>query len=296
MHCDYLNITVPEDASGGVTQEVLKIVSAVGAQAVTRGLYKLATGGTYKVDDKLGFSFFSASGDMLSALRGSDSFASYLSAFASVPHRVSNMHVAHDLHGSDSPAILKALVKKARSGAGIKLTRKKLNPQTQVKSILSQSVDGRETGSVYLGSRTAEVRAIVYDKQNERLQRASVVVPPCTRFELSVSGKVGVSLRDAQLPDAVFWHFMRDVLPVPSGVPDWAPNGVFFELPAKVALLPATALKKLIQDSPQVEQMFRLADSVGPKGYEYMLRLINDQYQRHSRVVAEGSQSVSAAS
>lgn len=282
MHCDYLNVTVPEGHSDIVRSELLNIVTTAGAIAVNRGLYRVATGGTFKHEEKRGFHFFGASGDMLSSLRGLGALAPYLAAIGDVPHNVSLMHVAHDVHGSDSPTVLKHLVKKVRSASGIRLTRKKLNPQTQVMSVLSQGRDGRDTGTLYLGRRKSEVWAKVYDKQHERFQRASEEVPPCTRYELSASGKSGASLRDVYEPEAIFWHFMSEVLPAPENAPEWVPGGAGFTLPPRVSYLPAEALKRLVEGSEQLSQMFEFVDRIGPEGYARFLRLLNDRYRAHS--------------
>lgn len=290
MHCDYLNITVPEGHSDSVRAELLSIVSATGAIAVNRGLYRVATGGTFKHEEKRGFHFFSASGDMLASLRGFGAFSSYLSAIGDAPHNVSLMHVAHDVPGSDSPTVLKHLVKKARSTGGIRLTRKKLNPQTQVLTMLSQGRDGRDTGTVYLGRRGAEVWSKVYDKQHQLFQVMGREVPPCTRYELSVSSKAGASLRDAYEPEAIFWRFMSEVLPAPENAPDWVAGGAGFSLPPKVSYLPSEALKRLVEGSAQLTQMFELADRMGPHGYARFLRLMNDRYKAHvSATINRGS-------
>lgn len=294
MHCDYLNVTIPEGHSDSVRTELLSIVTTAGAIAVNRGLYRVATGGTFKHEEKRGFHFFGASGDMLASLRGLGALAPYLAAIGDVPHNVSLMHVAHDVHGSDSPTVLKHLVKKVRSADGIRLTRKKLNPQTQVMTVLSQGRDGRDTGTVYLGRRKSEVWAKVYDKQHERYQRASESVPPCTRYELSASGKSGASLRDVYEPDAIFWHFMSEVLPAPENAPAWVPGGAGFSLPPRVSYLPAEALKRLVEGSAQLEQMFELVDRIGPHGYARFLRLVNDCYKAHvsptiNRFLVEGA-------
>jgi len=294
MHCDYLNVTVPDGDADSVTGELLSIVSAVGGSAVMPGLFKLATGGTFKTEAKRGFQFYSASGDFLAGLRGHGMFENYLSAFAG-PHNVSQMHIAHDVYGTDTPALLGKLVKRTRKEPGVRLTRKKLNARTQVKTLFSASADGRDTGTVYLGNRKAEVWAKVYDKQNERLQNANQEIPPCTRYELSVSGKAGASLRDAHSPEAIFWNFMSDVLPAPSDAPEWFKGGQGFSLPPKVALLPAEALKRLIESSPHYDQIFALADRMGPHGYDYLLRLINARHNTHLRSLdQQGSDSESS--
>lgn len=289
MHCDYLNVTVPESDAQPVESELLSIVSSIGASAVATGIYKLTSGGTFKTEPKRGFQFFSASGDFLATLRSHGLYDTYLSAIALAPHNVSLMHVAHDLYGSDSPALLAQIVKRTRKEPGIRLTRKRLNPRSQVRTLFSQSADGRDTGTVYLGTRKSEVWAKVYDKQQERLQNAGQETPPCTRYELSVSGKAGASLKDAHSPAAIFWHFMSEVLQRPPGAPEWVKGGLGYALPPKVALLPAEALKRLVESSPQLRQMFTLSDRIGPKGYERFLRLLHDAYEEHQRSLDQPS-------
>lgn len=280
MHCDYLNITVPEASSREVHSDLLGVISGVGAVAVFEGLYKILSGGSLKIEPKRGFTLYSASGGFLSALREYGYYSSYLAAFSASPHNVSRLDIAHDVPG-ESPPLLRRLVRQVKSKSGLKLTRKALNPQTQLKMILSPGPDGVETGSVYLGNRSAEVRAKVYDKQHERRSVARVDIPPTTRYELTVTGKAGASLRDAYEPDAIFWHFMSEVLSAPPDAPLWHSGSLGYDLPSKVALLPSEALRRLLDTSPQLLQMFALADRIGPHGYQYFLRLLNDRYQAH---------------
>ena len=282
MHCDYLNITVPETDSDTVHGELLEVISTVGASAVYDGLFKLPTGGTFKTEEKRGFTMFGTSGDFLATLRSHGLFPTYLSAFAGLPHNVSQMHIAHDLP-IDSPREIRRLYAKVQSDDGLRLTRKKLHPSSQVKKLTSPGGDGRETGTIYLGTRRAEVWAKVYDKQLERKQRANQDIPTTTRYELSVSGKAGASLRDAQDPEAIFWHFMSEVLPAPPDAPEWVKGGLGYSLPSKIALLPAEALKRLLENSAQLQQMFDLSERIGPHGYDYLLRQINERYQEHVR-------------
>ena len=280
MHCDYLNTTVPDTHSDSIKSDILNIASSVGAVAVQDGLYKILKSGTLKIDDKRGFTLFSASGGFLSALRDYGAFASYLSIISDVPHNVSLMHVAHDIQGDNSPATLGRIYKRATGDRGVRLTRKRVK---YVKKLMSPGPDGRDTGTVYLGHRRSEVWAKVYDKSKERFDNAGVDVPPCTRYELSVSGKAGASLRDAYSPAPMFWHFMTNVL---SGAPEgseWSPGSQGFTLPPNVALLPAESLRRLLESSPQFSQMLTLADQIGPHGCEYFLRLVNDRVREHQR-------------
>lgn len=281
MHVDYLNVTVPEDHSQPVESSLLGVVSAVGATAAYEGLYRLLEGGTFKAASKRGFRLYSASGGFLAALRGYGLMNSYLSSFVGYPHNVSMLHIAHDVPG-DSPRELRRVLRQARSSSGVRLTRKKLSPSKQVKSIMSLDDKGRETGTVYLGTRKSEVWAKVYDKRHERLQNAGVETPATTRYELSVSGKAGASLRDVDSPEAMFWHFMSEVLDRPEGVADWCPAGEGFSLPSTVSLLPAEALRRQLEDSAALQQWFDLVDRIGPEGYRFFLRLVHERFAAHS--------------
>ena len=225
MHADYLNVTMPDGDAPDVESELLKIVAAVGGTSITDGLYKLTSGGTFRSEAKRNFHYFGVSGDFLATLREHALYDAYLGAVAYAPHKVTRLDIAHDVYDSDSPAVLARLVRATRSEKGVRLSRKKLNPQTQVRTMFSMSDDGRDTGLVYLGGRTAEVKAKVYDKRLERKQVANVDFPACTRFELTVTDKVGVSLRDAQSPEAIFWNFMSEVLPAPPDASEWVKGG-----------------------------------------------------------------------
>lgn len=278
MHADYLNITVPTTQVVPVQSEILSVISSVGAVGSAGGVYRLATGGTFKVDERRGFTLFGASGDALGALRGASLYESYLSPFALVPHNVSLLHIAHDVRG-DAPTVLKSLVAHSRGSRGLKLSRKRLNPETQVRTLLSMGRDGRDTGTVYLGTRKAECRAKVYDKSDERFRRAGLEIPPTVRYELEVTGKTGVSLKDAYEPEAIFWHFMSDIFgSAPSGISEWVPGGQGFSIAPGVPSLPAESLRRLLDGSPFLAQCFALADSIGPHGYEYFLRLLHERY------------------
>lgn len=280
MHSDYLNVTVPDTDSRSVTESLLEIVSSVGAVAAHKGLYKLSGRGTLKLGGKPGYELYSASGGLLEALREHGMYSTYLTVFGEVPHRVTQLHVAHDVYDLDAPKLLQALYRRADGQPGIHLTRKRAQP----KQIMAPGRDGRTTGTVYLGTRKSEAWAKVYDKAQERWDRAREEWPPCVRFELSVSGKAGVSLRDAYSPESIFWHYMRDVLgPPPSDVPDWEPGAQGFSLPSKVSLLPAEALRRLVESSPQLEQMLDLSRQLGPHGYAHLMRLINARCLQHAR-------------
>lgn len=277
MHCDWVNISVPEDSTPEVDRELRLILGSIGAlsglRQATGELHKLSSGGTLKKTDGRGFSFYGASGAFLEALRANDLFDNYLSVFASVPHSVTRMDIAHDVF-TDAPPVLRKLYSDCKKGK-IQLTRKRLSPG---QFSWSQHVrdDGADSGTVYLGRRTSEVYAKVYDKLKERQDAGfSDYTTPTTRYELTVSGKQGISLADVQRPVALFWRYMSGILPRPKSVPDWSPlDDAGFSVRPRRSLLPAEVLKQSVEDSLELDKLIGLARDIGPHGYDYFLSLL----------------------
>lgn len=275
MHCDYLNVSVPETDSSAVDKKIVRLMCDIGAVAITDELFKIigGSGGTLKHVTKRGFSFYSASGSLLTSLRSFGLYNDFLSVFSDHPHRVTKIDVAHDLPCSSQP-LLDDIYLRANSGE-IKLTRKGLN---HVKKQFSVGVDGFDTGTVYLGARTAEVRARVYDKQQERLDKGFPWDDgPTTRFELTATNKVGISLKDAAEPSALFWRFMSDLLPAPANAPEWVPGGIGFVMPGRPDVLPVDLLKRKVSQSPEVQILLDLAADCGPKGLDMLFRLMRQR-------------------
>ena len=169
----------------------------------------------------------SASGVVLSTLRSAGVWPAFLRVLSSDVHRLTRLDVALDVP-VDAPPLLEALYSRASSG-GVALTRKALDPVRHVSRWQSPDLAGRDSGTVYLGGKAAEVRARVYDKRLERVAHGFSDPGPCLRAELTVTSAMGISLKDAWEPAPVFWHFMAGALEGfvarPSGVPAWVPGG-----------------------------------------------------------------------
>lgn len=286
MHCDFLNITVPLDDADTAMKGLLPIFGYLGLTGQNYGsklLYRSEGGGALTLEDKKSFWLYSASGQILSLLRAQDMLSQYLGVFAEVRHRVSLMHIAHDVPVS-APARLAALYARANSEKGLRLTRKRLQ-RHQVRKVFRQDADGNDTGTVYLGSPKAEVRAKVYDKRFERITKAGYDPAPLTRYELELTAKAGATLRDVAEPDSAFWHYMEEVMgrPRPDGVAPWSKGESGYKLPPKVSLLPAEIIKRGIERSADFEQWIALADSMGDHGRDYLIRLL------HARVAGQAS-------
>ena len=133
---------------------------------------------------------------------------------------------------------------------------------------------GVSTGMLYLGGRKAEVRAAVYDKRNERLDRGFPDPGPTLRAELRLSGKMGITLRDLVSCDPCYWHYMGNLFPRPSGVPLWVPNDSDYKLEPAMPLEPYELLRRRVETSPDIAHILDIASRLGPHGYETLLMLL----------------------
>jgi hypothetical protein len=173
--------------------------------------------------------------------------------------------VALDAWGLDGAAAVAQVYREARSGSH-QLTRKAIAPGN-VSQIMRPDDRGVDTGTVYLGTRRAEVRAKVYDKRWERLCAGSPDAGAWTRYELTVTGKMGVTLRDVAEPAGVFWHHMgRSLLECPHRPPSWAPYAEGYELPKRTPLTPYQVLQRRMESSAELRELVHLAGLSGEVG------------------------------
>ena len=196
-------------------------------------------------------------------------------------HKVTRLDATLDVD-VDAPPVLHRLVKRARVGAGVQLTRKRILP-AQVTTLLSTRLDGRLSGTAYFGSKTAPVRLCVYDKQKERVDAGVLDAPPCLRYELRLRNGLA-TLRDVSLPAPIFWHHMAGVLRRPVGVPAWSP-AVNAYRPDRVELDPDCRLRRRVEHSPDLAALVALADSL-PGGRAALFREIAWAYPLHAAAQA----------
>jgi len=275
VHVDYLNVTVPETVSATVVDEVKRVLDYCGGVQRTPESYSLGDSGSALVKNRNGYSLVGVSGNGIEALRRYDMYAELLWVFAAKPHRVTRIDIAHDVQ-EPTQAILRSLWRRARGKTGIRLTRKRVAPKNVNRYVRDCLYGDGVTGTVYLGSRKSEVYAKVYDKRNEILDRhGKDIGRPLTRYEMTATSKVGVSLKDASEPEPLFWHFMSNVLSPPTeGVPEWVAGAQGYHMPDRREIMPAERLKQVVSESPEIERWLSYADDVGPTGREYLLGLL----------------------
>lgn len=268
VFCDWLDVTYsPEDFPDA---DAVVFLLSVGAVALPGGgAYRLGEVGVVRVDSNRRCGRISASGGALAALREAGHWMGYLSLLASSPHRVTRLDVAVDTNekGPEVVAHLRALYPQK-----VKLSHKPIG----VRSMLAPNLAGEETGTWYAGHRSkAEVTARVYDKAWELWEKRGEMVPPRTRYEVTVRKGVGPTLRDAAEPTRLFWAYAAPaLLERPPGVPDWVPGwgDGWSYVPPPVDY--AAALRYRVETSEELASLVTLAERVGPGGREYLLRLL----------------------
>lgn len=235
---DYLNVSVPVEISEEVRSSVLSVVDSLGNfDETVPGLFQFyeigvrkgnvvpVPLGTLKFGRRGKVATISASGALLRLLRDRGLYSEYLAVLGSFPHRVTMLHATADFLAPDVPAVVQS-VKAAAYAGELAFTRKRVLP-TQCQHVFSVDVDGRETGTVYLGQRkNADVWAKVYDKRHERLSRGFADPGSLVRVEIAVMSAVGATLRDAAEPSDIFWHFAgRSLVEAPVEFAGWEAHG-----------------------------------------------------------------------
>ena len=286
--CDYVSCTTPREHYPEVSASLLELLRAAGGHAEQDGLLRLGERGTFKHQVKYGVGVYSLSGDALAELRRSravfDWLGEWLTIIGAYSHRVTRLDAAVDIP-AEASAVVGRFYQRARRGR-VQITRKSFRPQEVKRWFGPAVVDGRETGTVYLGARgKRDVTVRVYDKRNEVLQRVvddhGPLTPellalndpgPLVRYELEFGRKVEKTLRDVYEPAKLFWHYAREsLLPglEPADVGSWEPHAVGFSVPRSESL-PAEQLRLLLDTSKDIQRAVVLADRCGLNGRDLL--------------------------
>lgn len=273
IFCDYLDVTyAPDDCPFPEMNQFLlghdfKVARDTGGAVM---YLPPNTRGAVLISHKSRYARISASGGICSHLREIGAWDDYLFILSTSPHKVTRIDAAMDVPTDGAGAI--RVFQERYAGGSISLTRKSL----KIDYILAVRPDGCYTGTMSVGYGTAaRFKAKVYDKAWEALCKRGEQLPPTTRFEVIACKDSGATLRDAALPDAIFWHIAAPaLLQRPSDVPEWVPNMSCVYPPPKRAFDPAETLRRRIEHSAELEALGVLADSMGASGRDYLLHLI----------------------
>jgi len=166
VKCDWLDVTFsPEDAP---FSELRSFLDSVGGEVVSRAddsrqMWRLGHG-VVTFEQRARFARASASGGALDHMRDRDSFYGYLSTLAEQPHAVTRLDACFD---TESPGHVVVADLWRRYPRSCSLRRKAI----ATKRIVSTDADGHETGTFYVGHRSAaRVTARVYDKRQQLIE------------------------------------------------------------------------------------------------------------------------------
>lgn len=268
IFCDWLDVTYSSSYLSPLDDLRLLLLST-GAEVRHGDIYRLG-GGTVKIERKAHFVRCSFSGGALGHFRDQNAFCELLGLLGAYPHRVTRLDAAKDVP-HDGADVLAELRRRYPDGR-VKLGRKALG----VKLMLGVRPDGRETGTYYVGHRSAaRATARVYDKAWERLEKAGVAGPPRTRYEVTVRKDYGATLRDAAEPDRLFWHVAAPaLLDAPPDIEPWDMGWADGWSADRVDLLPAEVLGRRVEHSPELGLLLSVADRVGENGRILLARRI----------------------
>lgn len=274
--CDWLTCTYPLEEAPFVFDSLTGFLSHAGFWR--DGDNFVCTTGTVHCRQMQHVYLVSASGGAISHIRDSGLYSDYLVTLSSNgPHNVSRLDVAMDWH-IDAQPVVDAAYSAFRSG--ISLSRK----QAAVRRVNSVDQYGRDTGTVYFGTRGNKVHGRLYDKRHQVLDKGAPDPGPWLRFELELHVPE-LSLRDAVLTDPVFFHYTPEQLVVPlAGVPAWEPCPLGFTIERREADL-MTDARYLIQGIDELTKLARLADRMPGEGVDVVVQMLRAELLRRQRVM-----------
>lgn len=273
VFADRMQVTIDRMGYRAMRDKLLPLLNSLGCSVgydspgEEAGLWTEPEGGTFKVAKHHAVAALGASGRFLAKLRTAQLLGEFLHLLGEDPHKVTVLDATMDVQ-QDAVPVVHALFKRATTGEGVRLTRKRV-PLTGVTRLMGLRADGRESGTVWVGLRGADIRLKAYDKQLERAAKG-VDIGPCMRYELSIKSGA-ITLADVFDPTRVFWNYMQHLLPRPVGLSDWLPGAMGFTLPRKPVLSVLEQLRARLTYSTDIASLVRLVDQL-PDGRAVLLR------------------------
>lgn len=291
VFCDWLDVTfAPDDCPYPEMNLLLLGCGFVPSVELGSGrTYRTPNGrGTVRIKHSKRFAKISISGSSCAHLRAAGHWPEALSILASSPHKVSRLDAALDIP-MDAAPFMDSLDALYPSGF-VNLSRK----AQRVTRFVSTRSDGVRSGTWYVGHKDDARQSLrVYDKSLEMLTQHREVIPTTTRVEVTARKDRGATLRDAELPTALFWDIASPAVfkRAPEGTPVWRPNQDTHWLSTPPSFVPAEVLKRRIEHSAELDAFLTLADSIGPHGVRYLERLLLDRLHNRSDSIATSDDS-----
>lgn len=283
VFCDYFTITTPPDYLQQVLAALRPYLYDLGCSEEP-GAFRLPDGfGLFSFRVKHKVALFASSGGFASALRDKSLLSLFLAEFFSFPHNVSSADFTVDEYVS-APDRLSEIYRTAIDGE-VSFTRKKITASSVsfLMSPVCYDDSGRNTGTLYLGKRGRhEVFAKVYDKRQQLKQQRMIDVRDVLRHEVTITSKMGLTLRDIASPHDCFYHFYPSNLLSKAKSEHWVGGETGFRLEKPPERLPAEILRIRVETSRELESMLDLVEQVGCEGLKYLFRQITNKYERRN--------------
>lgn len=280
IFCDFLTVTYsPLDSP--VDEARRALISLGGVMFMDDAL--TFGDGTVKFADKAKYSMISFTGGALDRLRSLSEFEALLALLGSSPHSVTRLDVARDVV-EDTPVILSQYYRRYKRRPPA-FGRKAARIQ---RTTCPSHYDGRETGTISIGNRRSAVYGRIYDKRQQLMERNKSTlgdIGPCTRYELELKIKQGErrpSLRDAALPESIYWHFAVPTYfeAAPDHVEPWNPSDGSSKWEFVMSeRLPYAALERFVESHEVSTTLAILADACGPEGRSTALRMLKNRLE-----------------
>ena len=182
--CDWLSLSYsPEDSPADL---IRTSAVAAGAEIASyndgrKQIISIPGASTISLESRRSFHYISVSGGVLELYHILGQYENLLAQLANSPHKITHLNAAYDVY-TDAADVLDSLIESTPDGTAA-LTRKAV----KITQFMSVRSDGRRSGTLYYGHRSkARVTARVYDKTLEALEKRKELLPPITRYEITV--------------------------------------------------------------------------------------------------------------
>lgn len=285
VFCDFFTITTPKDLLEHVITALQPYFLRLGCSeepCTFRGPDKR---GTFSYRTRHKVAIYAASGGFVGLLRDAGILNEFLAEFYNFSHNVSSADFTVDEY-RPAPVRVQEIYDSAMRGE-VSFTRKAVNPSavTYLMSRVTYDDSGLNTGTVYIGRKgNCEVRAKVYDKRQQMRQQRTADIRDTLRHEVTVSGKMGITLRDIAVPHDCFYHFYPENLLSKAQFSPWVGVGEGFRLEKPPERIPAALMKRRVETSLELKTMIGLAVEIGEdSGLTYLFSLIRKQHASYLR-------------
>lgn len=279
VFCDWLDVTYAKgEPLDGVRAFLSEFCDEVEWSREDSTQYAFRHGvetGSVRIERSRTVERVSASGASLARIRAIGVLGEYLGLLGDAPHNITRLDATYDVPTVNPGRVIRSHYRATRDG--LAFGRKAL----KTSKLWSPGIDGLDTGTVWHGyGSDAKVKAKVYDKGHQMLERYAAVVPPAVRYELTFRREVGASLRDAYQPAPIFWHHASPLgLKRPSGVPEWSPGAIGCVFPRREAPTAYERALRAVERLPLLD-LARLAREVGPEGVAVIQRHLGKRLQQ----------------